>query len=97
MAMVAGGSNSDDKNVEVKGPLRHCLFISKFILLSKFIRDDPYSDKHPSHIPKLRMRKGVRWGATVQVVILAVIGGLASGDITGIDSDAAGTGMERGE
>jgi len=94
---VAGGSNSDDKNVEVKGPSRHRLFISKFILLSKFIRDDPYSDKHPSRVPELRTRKGVRWGATVRVVILAVVGGLASGDIRGVDSDAAGTGMERGE
>ena len=36
----------------------------------------------------------MRQGATVQVVILMVVGGLALGDIMGIDSNAAGTGME---
>ena len=36
----------------------------------------------------------MRQGAMVQVVILTVIGGLTLGDIMGIDSNAAGTGME---
>jgi len=51
--------NGNDENVKVKGPSGHHLFISTFILLLKFICDDTYSDKNPSHVPEVRMHKRV--------------------------------------